>query len=146
MSGSQSDDVSVKRLSDGDSFGKGSMRSGQNSIAGMSRGSFTSQGSKGIRNFLGSKFNKRAMSISKQEAKKQEPAKSSLYMPGQTNPMGSAMKGQIRDNTILEDQDSELDNASDLSADALIYNYDVINLKEETSVYHNPIKDILDIY
>ena len=56
------------------------------------------------------------------------------------------MKGQIRDNTILEDQDSELDNASDLSADALIYNYDVINLKEETSVYHNPIKDILDIY
>lgn len=52
-------DVSIKRLSEDDSFGIGSMRSGQNSIAGMSRGSFTSQGSRGIRNFLGGKFAKR---------------------------------------------------------------------------------------
>ena len=60
-SSDQSDDVSVKRLSDNDSFGKRS----NNSMAGLSRGSFTSTGSKGIRNFLGSKFNKRADKINK---------------------------------------------------------------------------------
>ena len=41
------------------------MRSGKNSIAGMSRGSFSSQGSKGIRNFLGGKFKKRQESMKK---------------------------------------------------------------------------------
>ena len=61
-SSENSADVSIRRLSDNDSFA-GSQRSRNNSIAGMSRGSMNSSGSKGIRNFLGSKFNKRANSI-----------------------------------------------------------------------------------
>ena len=48
-----SDDVSIKRLSDNESF---TGRSSRNSIANMSRGSMSSSGSKGIRNFLGGKF------------------------------------------------------------------------------------------
>ena len=58
----ESNDVSIRRLSADDSFDK-SQRSHSNSIAGMSRGSFSSSGSKGIRNILGSKFSKRANSI-----------------------------------------------------------------------------------
>ena len=74
-SSEQSADVSIRRLSDNDSFAGKSQRSASNSIAGMSRGSFSSQGSKGIRNFLGSKFKKRSESIKKVESK---PASSSL--------------------------------------------------------------------
>ena len=50
-----SNDVSIRKLSDNDSF-NGSQRSGANSIAGLSRGSASSAGGRGIRNFLGSKF------------------------------------------------------------------------------------------
>ena len=65
-SSSESSGGSVRRISDGGSFA-GSMRSGKNSIAGMSRGSMSSTGSKGIRNFLGGKFKKRAESIQNKE-------------------------------------------------------------------------------
>ena len=137
---SDSDDVSIKRLSDNDSFGK-SQRSHTNSIAGMSRGSMSSTGSKGIRNLLGGKFAKRANSINKVETKAK---KGPGYMvPGQSKPMGY-VKDELRDNTILEDMDSDIDNS--LSEDALNYNYDVINLKEETSPFHNPVKDVLTIF
>lgn len=61
-SSDESSEGSVRRLSDNSSF-NGSQRSASNSIAGLSKGSFTSQGSKGIRNFLGGKFHKRAKSI-----------------------------------------------------------------------------------
>lgn len=54
------------------------------------------------------------------------------------------MKGEMISNTILEDMDSDIDN--DFSADALNYNYDVLNLKEESNEFHTPIKDILVIY
>ena len=64
-------------------------------------------------------------------------------MPGQSNPMGFAKGGEVRDCTILEDMDSDIDN--DFSAD-LNYNYDVINLKEESNPFHNSVKDILVIY
>ena len=66
-SSDQSADVSIRRLSDDGSFAGRSQRSHNNSIAGMSRGSFSSQGSKGIRNFLGGKFKKRAENIKKAE-------------------------------------------------------------------------------
>ena len=57
--------------------------------------------------------------------------------------MGFAKGGEVRDCTILEDMDSDIDN--DFSAD-LNYNYDVINLKEESNPFHNSVKDILVIY
>ena len=78
---SNSDDCDVKRLSDDDSFTGKSQRSSQNSIAGMSRGSMSSTGSKGIRNILGSKFAKRKNTITKQEKKKVS-AGTGLLMPG----------------------------------------------------------------
>ena len=58
--------------------------------------------------------------------------------------MGFSKGGEVRDCTILEDMDSDIDN--DFSADALNYNYDVINLKEESNPFHNSVKDILVIY
>lgn len=58
---SESDDVSIRRLSDNDSFAGKS----QSSMAGLSRGSMSSTGSKGIRNFLGGKFAKRAETLKK---------------------------------------------------------------------------------
>ena len=57
----------MRRLSDNDSFGGQSQRSRTNSIAGMSKGSMSSTGSRGIRNFLGKNFTKRANSIKKVE-------------------------------------------------------------------------------
>ena len=46
--------------------------------------------------------------------------------------MGGAKNQLERDGTILEDMDSDLD----LSGDALNYNYDIIDLKDETSPFH----------
>ena len=42
-------------------------------------------------------------------------------------------------------EDDDLENEDDLSQD-LVYNYDVINLKEETSPFHTAVKDTLIIY
>ena len=52
---------------------------------------------------------------------------------------GGGLEGQ--GDTILEDMDSENDFSADLN-----YNYDVINLKEESNPFHEPIKNILLIY
>ena len=131
-----SDDCDIKRLSHGDSFDGRSQRSRTNSIAGMSRGSKNSQGSRGIRNFLGDKFKKRAESIKKQESgntlgKSQRlgGGSSALMMPGQSGPMGKlGSKPEFGTAAIMEDIDSDI--SGDFSAD-LNYNYDVINLKEE---------------
>lgn len=115
----------------------------------MSRGSKNSQGSRGIRNFLGSKFKKRAESISKKEnntlGKSQRVGGSAaLIMPGQPLPMGGkGVKAQFGENTIMEDMDSDI--SGDFSAD-LNYNYDIINLKEESSPFHQVVKDTLFIY
>ena len=48
---------------------------------------------------------------------------------------------QIRDNTILEDMDSDLDLSADLN-----YNYDVINLKDPTNPFYEAVKNILVVY
>ena len=108
----------------------------------MSRGSMTSSGSKGIRNFLGGKFQKRAASISKAADKKSAPG---FMVPGQSKAFGGgAAKGQDFDSTILEDMDSDID--GDLSEDACNYNYDVIGLKEPTNPFHNEVKNVLTAY
>lgn len=107
-------------------------------MAGMSRGSMTSSGSKGIRNLLGGKFAQRANSIRKVETKAENGPAS-----GQSKQLGKEKVVIDGDGTILED-DSDID--GDLSADALNYNYDVINLKEDTNPYHNAIKDVLTAY
>lgn len=124
-----SDDCDIKRISDEDSFTGRSQRSSQNSIAGMSRGSMSSTGSKGIRNILGSKFVKRANTINKKEPAKVSGG-SGLLMPGQSKPMG-VMGGKDRDNTIIEDIDSDCDMSAEVN-----YNYDIVNLKDEASPYH----------
>lgn len=56
---------------------------------------------------------------------------------------GKAAKAHIGENTIIEDIDSDISN--DFSAD-LNYNYDIINLKEESSPFHQTVKDTLFIY
>mmetsp|Transcript_44174 Transcript_44174/g.58632 ORF Transcript_44174/g.58632 Transcript_44174/m.58632 type:complete len:184 (+) Transcript_44174:1647-2198(+) len=133
-SSDQSADVSIRRLSDADSFTGKSQRSNSNSIAGMSRGSFSSQGSKGIRNFLGSKFQKRKETIKKAEnlAASQKLASSgrakAFTVPGQAAIMGTKSSQLPKGEVILEDIDSDID-GSDISQ--LNYNYDVINLKDE---------------
>ena len=134
-----SDDCDIKRISDEDSFTGRSQRSSQNSIAGMSRGSMSSTGSKGIRNILGSKFVKRANTINKKEPAKVSGG-SGLLMPGQSKPMG-VMGGKDRDNTIIEDIDSDCDMSAEVN-----YNYDIVNLKDEASPYHQPIRDILSVH
>ena len=49
---------------------------------------------------------------------------------------------QNRDNTIMEDMDSDLDMSADLN-----YNYDVINLKENTTgPLYEAVKSILVVY
>lgn len=68
-------------------------------------------------------------------------------MPGQpmgSHGLGKNMDGLNEQNTILEDMDSDI--SGDFSADALNYNYDVINLKEESNPFHNAVKDLLVIY
>ena len=157
-SSDQSADVSIRRLSDADSFAGKSQRSASNSIAGMSRGSFSSQGSKGIRNFLGSKFKKRSESIKKVDSK---PASSSLAqsqklgkvtaqrtsafaVPGMNHIMGTKTTELPKGEIIMEDIDSDLERSND---SALNYNYDVINLKEsETNPYFTAVRDILEYH
>ena len=95
-----------------------------------------STGSKGIRNLLGGKFSQRANSIRKVEIKVENG-------PG-SKKIGNAKGAMHDDGTILEDMDSDID--GDLSADALNYNYDVINLKEETNQFHEAIKGVLTAY
>jgi len=56
---------------------------------------------------------------------------------------GGKTQSKLESNTIMEDFDSDLD-GSDMSA-ALNYNYDVINLKDETTSAHfNAVKEVLD--
>ena len=52
-------------------------------------------------------------------------------------------KQEVHDQLILEDMDSDIsgENSTDL-----VYNYDVINLKEETNPFHAKVKDTLFIY
>ena len=70
-----------------DSSFNGSQRSASNSIAGLSRGSMSSTGSKGIRNFLGGKFKKRAEEINKLERSQKSKAN--------PNPLGRGGPGLI---------------------------------------------------
>ena len=115
----------------------------------MSKGSKNSQGSRGIRNFLGNNFKKRAESIKKKEnnalGKSQRVgASKGLMMPGQSMPMGGlGAMPEMGPSTIMEDMDSDI--SGDFSAD-LNYNYDVINLKEESNPFHQVAKDTLFIY
>ena len=117
----------------------------------MSRGSKNSQGSRGIRNFLGDKFKKRAESIKKQESgntlgrsQRVGGGSNALMMPGQSGPMGKlGSKPEFGTAAIMEDIDSDI--SGDFSAD-LNYNYDVINLKEESNPFQQVVKDTLFIY
>ena len=103
----ESADVSIRRLSDNSSFAGKSQRSSRNSIASMSKGSFSSQGSKGIRNFLGNKFMKRANSIKKQETKGL--SSNTLHVPGQPKQFSGIKAAAGGESTIIEDMDSDID-------------------------------------
>lgn len=65
-------------------------------------------------------------------------------MPGQPlGALGKKRENPMEQNTILEDMNSDI--SGDFTQD-LNYNYDVINLKDESNPYHNTVKDYLVIY
>lgn len=50
----------------------------------------------------------------------------------------------MRDNTILEDLDSDID--GDMSSDAVNQNYDIINIKDENNPFHETVRNVLEAY